>query len=159
MADNLEEHIERRHGNKQKKGNAKLRQLLGGMVKKENSLKDGKIKSVEIEKKFAEEAIFKRTKLTSILPVPKNGAILLKSDIKSSKLVAEAGQTAGNGNICPVCAKEFPKKQAMRTHFEDIHQPGEFPCSGCHKIFTSRNKMSSHYLTHCNPNRKSRRTL
>ena len=34
-------------------------------------------------------------------------------------------------------------------HFEDLHQPGEFPCPGdeklCGKVFTSRNKMSSHY--------------
>ena len=114
------------------------------MVEKENSLKDGKIKSVEIEKKFAEDAIFKKN-LTSILSVPNKYADLLKSNLKSSKLVAEAGQTAGDGNICLFCSTVFPKKQAMKTHFEDIHQAGEFPCCGCHKIFTSRNKMSSNY--------------
>ena len=40
MADNLEEHIKRRHGNKEKKANAKIWQLLGVMVELENSLKD-----------------------------------------------------------------------------------------------------------------------
>ena len=39
-------------------------------------------------------------------------------------------------------------------HFEDLHQPGEFPCPGdesiCGKVFTSRNKMSSHYSRYYN---------
>ena len=43
-ADNLEEYIQRRHGSKHKKANAKIRQLLGDMVKKVNIPKDGKIK-------------------------------------------------------------------------------------------------------------------
>jgi hypothetical protein len=50
--------------------------------------------------------------------------------------------------------------------FEDIHQPGDYPCPGpdCGKVplvlslhssqvFTSRNKMSSHRSRNCNPNK------
>ena len=43
----------------------------------------------------------------------------------------------------------WTKTALLCRHFEDLHQPGEFPCPGderiCGKVFTSRNKMSSHY--------------
>ena len=71
-----------------------------------------------------------------------------------SKHVAEKGEDPGTGTVCPLCSKEFPKNGPMRRHFEDIHQPGEFPCAGCGKVFTSKNKMSSHYSRNC-----KRRTL
>jgi len=68
-------------------------------------------------------------------------------------------QTAGDGTTCPVCSKKFSQNGPMKRHFEDIHKPGNYPCQGCKKVFTSKNKMSSHYSRHCNPNRKNRRTL
>merc|ERR1719432_338993 len=62
----------------------------------------------------------------------------------------------GKGKPCPECNKEFRNQGVLDRHFEDIHQPGEFPCPGdesiCGKVFTSRNKMSSHYSRNCNPN-------
>jgi len=62
----------------------------------------------------------------------------------------------GEGVPCPECNKEFRNQAVLDRHFEDLHQPGEFPCPGdeklCGKVFTSRNKMSSHYSRNCNPN-------
>ena len=55
----------------------------------------------------------------------------------------------GEGHSCPECGKRFKVKTAMLRHFEDLHQPGEFPCKGCGKIFTSKNKQSSHYSRNC----------
>jgi hypothetical protein len=88
------------------------------------------------------------------------------------KEVAAPDMDPGGGTTCLLCAKEFPKNGPMRRHFEDIHQPGEYPCPGpgCGKVlalsrslhppqvFTSKNKMSSHRSRNCNPNKpKSRR--
>ena len=55
----------------------------------------------------------------------------------------------GEGHSCPECGKRFKVKTAMMRHFEDLHQPGEFPCKGCGKMFTSKNKQSSHYSRNC----------
>jgi len=63
-------------------------------------------------------------------------------------------QDPGDGKICPVCSKEFQSNGPMRRHFEDIHQPGEFPCKGCGRVFSSKNKVSSHFSRNC----KDRRT-
>ena len=65
--------------------------------------------------------------------------------------VAQAGpdEDPGSGRECPLCQKEFPANGPMRRHFEDIHQPGEYPCRGCGKVFTSKNKVSSHYSRNC----------
>jgi len=81
--------------------------------------------------------------LTSTSPVLKN------RKGSGSKHVAQKGEDPGNGTVCPLCSKEFPKNGPMRRHFEDIHQPGEFPCAGCGKVFSSKNKMSSHYSRNC----------
>ena len=72
----------------------------------------------------------------------------------SNAILAGPEETAGSGNTCPLCHKEFPSNGPMKRHFEDIHQPGEFPCKGCHKVFSSKNKVSSHYSRNC-----KRRTL
>ena len=108
-------------------------------------------------KKRAEEVELKRKNMTSTTSVPKK-----KSSVNVKKgrqainySIVEPDQTAGEGIVCPICSKEFLKNGPMRRHFEDIHQPGEFPCSGCQKIFTSKNKMSSHYSRHCNPKRRT----
>ena len=62
----------------------------------------------------------------------------------------------GNGVSFMECGKEFKNQAGMDRHFEDIHQPGNFPSPGdkmiCGKVFTSRNNMSSHYSRNCNPN-------
>ena len=55
----------------------------------------------------------------------------------------------GEGHACPECGKRFKVRTAMMRHFEDLHQPGEFPCKGCGKMFTSKNKQSSHYSRNC----------
>jgi len=71
-----------------------------------------------------------------------------------NKKIAAAGDSPGKGTDCPLCGKQFPNNGPMRRHFEDIHQPGEYPCpgEGCGKVFTSKNKMSSHRSRNCNPN-------
>jgi len=78
-----------------------------------------------------------------------------------NKKIADAGEDPGTGTTCPLCGKQFPKNGPMRRHFEDIHQPGEYPCpgEGCGKVFTSKNKMSSHRSRNCNPNKDRRKTL
>jgi len=80
-----------------------------------------------------------------------------------NKQIADANVDPGTGTSCPLCGKQFPKNGPMRRHFEDIHQPGEYPCpgEGCGKIFTSKNKMSSHRSRNCNPNnpKERRQTL
>ena len=67
----------------------------------------------------------------------------------SNAILAGPDDSAGSGNTCPLCHKEFPSNGPMKRHFEDIHQPGEFPCKGCHKVFSSKNKVSSHYSRNC----------
>ena len=122
-----------------------------------------KLKTLDVSiKKDGEEVEVKRKNLTSTTPVPKKNTSKVNKTGNGSTLVAEPDQEPGEGKVCPLCSKEFPKNGPMRRHFEDIHQPGEFPCSGCQKMFTSKNKMSSHYSRHCNPNNpgnKKRRTL
>jgi len=104
-----------------------------------------KLKGMDISiKKDGEEVEVKRKNLTSTTPVPKK-----KGGKGGSNLIAEPGQEPGDGTVCPLCSKEFPKNGPMRSHFVDIHQPGEFPCAGCKKVFTSKNKMSSHYSRNC----------
>jgi len=100
-------------------------------------------KKVKNDDVSVDEETIERKSLSSTIPVPKN-----KKDGGSS-LVAEPGQDPGEGTVCPLCSKEFPKNGPMRNHFVDIHQPGEFPCKGCQKVFTSKNKMSSHYSRNC----------
>jgi len=76
-----------------------------------------------------------------------------------NKKIAAAGDSPGKGTDCPLCGKQFPTNGPMRRHFEDIHQPGEYPCpgEGCGKVFTSKNKMSSHRSRNCNPNNQKAR--
>jgi len=128
--------------------------------------KRGNVKVVEgdsskkLDASIKEEAEVKRKSLTSTTPVPKKKTVVnVKKEKKGNVSVAEPNQTAGDGKVCPMCSKEFRTSAMMRFHFVDIHQPGEFPCKGCQKMFTSKNKMSSHYSRHCNPNRKKRTTL
>ena len=77
--------------------------------------------------------------------------ISVKSKIDESRISIRRTRPGdpGTGHICRLCSKEFPGNGAMRRHFEDIHDPGEYPCKGCGKMFTSRNKVSSHYSRNC----------
>jgi len=89
----------------------------------------------------------------------KNNRSFMKAKLKRNSMVrpkptgdyevAAPGEVAGDGKICRLCDKQFPNNPSMKRHFEDIHQPGEFPCKGCGKIFTSMNKVSSHYSRNC----------
>jgi len=84
----------------------------------------------------------------------KNGSLTKKGSVKKAK--ASPYAEPGQGVPCSECQKEFRNQAVLDRHFEDLHQPGEFPCPGeqdiCGKVFTSRNKMSSHYSRNCNPN-------
>jgi hypothetical protein len=53
----------------------------------------------------------------------------------------------GTGIACPDCGKEFFSQSRMQSHHVDLHQPGHFPCpgQGCGKVFSSKNKQTSHY--------------
>ena len=84
----------------------------------------------------------------------------------------------GKGIACNQCGKEFFTRSRMRNHQVDVHEQGHFPCKGqsatlhskpcftalppgegCPKVFTSMNKMSSHYSKYGpHPNPKTHTT-
>jgi len=177
QSNSLEEHISRKH-KKQNATKNKSKEILKAIDKKngldgEFTLKDFKnasdalkktniatitpkstgkggktvygleTKKVKYDDIETNEGEIERKSLSSTTQVPKN------KKGGGSNLVAEPGQDPGDGTVCPLCEKEFPKNGPMRNHFIDIHQPGEFPCKGCQKVFTSKNKMSSHYSRNC----------
>jgi len=80
----------------------------------------------------------------------------VKADGSAKKPKKSPYVEPGKGHPCKECGKEFRNEATLARHFEDIHQAGEFPCPGdtslCGKVFTSKNKMSSHYSRNCNPN-------
>jgi len=55
------------------------------------------------------------------------------------------------GGVCPFCCKTISGN--IRRHVEDLHVHGEYPCSYCGKIFSSKNKLSNHGY-HCKEKRK-----
>ena len=63
----------------------------------------------------------------------------------------------GEGFPCGDCGRVYRTEAMLKFHYTDVHVQGHFPCKGgCGKIFTSKNKMSSHWSRHCND--KSRRS-
>ena len=63
----------------------------------------------------------------------------------------------GEGFPCGECGRVYRTEAMQKFHYTDVHVQGHFPCKGgCGKIFTSKNKMSSHWSRHCND--KSRRS-
>ena len=63
----------------------------------------------------------------------------------------------GEGFPCGECGRVYKTEAMQKFHYTDVHVQGHFPCKGgCGKIFTSKNKMSSHWSRHCND--KSRRS-
>ena len=66
----------------------------------------------------------------------------------------------GEGFPCRQCGKVFRTENMEKFHYTDVHEQGHFPCKGgCGKIFTSKNKMSSHWSRHCNPRSKNRMSM
>ena len=60
------------------------------------------------------------------------------------------------GGECPICHKV---RTNLKTHIADVHSTGSFPCPVCNKMFTSKNKMGSHWSRICNPNHKTRKSI
>ena len=148
MLDNLLEHLERKH----KKG--KIIKTEGEALITELDNESSPIfidtGAVDIKTEFS------RKHLTKTTPTRKKSKVNPKQKEKRSSVgrsgnpvLAGPNMDAGDGNICRLCSKEFPSNGPMRRHFEDIHNPGVYPCKGCQKIFTSKNKVSSHYSRNC----------
>jgi len=64
-------------------------------------------------------------------------------------IIVGSDEVAGGGRVCRVCGVKFSDPANMKRHFKDVHQPGEFPCKGCGKVYTSFNKHLSHYSRYC----------
>ena len=136
---NLTEHLERKH---------RVIQPVEGREDTATVFVDTKIGLTERS--------FNRNIQTKQNPIKKKSRVSTKSTAERRKSLGRTGVTllthhgdAGTGNICRLCSKEFLNNGAMRRHFEDIHCPGEYPCKGCGKMFTSKNKVSSHYSRNC----------
>jgi len=52
--------------------------------------------------------------------------------------------------VCLMCNKTCTRKQDVTNHVQNIHLPGNYPCTMCAKTFKSRNSLS----VHCNRNHK-----
>ena len=66
----------------------------------------------------------------------------------------------GEGFPCRECGKVFRTENMEKFHYTDCHVQGHYPCKGgCGKIFTSKNKMSSHWSRHCNPRKQNRMSM
>ena len=93
---------------------------------------------------------------TSKTPTSKTISVKVESTSKKSRAPKNHIEPPpGEGVACPDCGKRFRSRGPMLRHFEDLHQPGEYPCRGCGRVFTSKNKVSSHFSRNC----KSRMSL
>jgi len=82
----------------------------------------------------------------SLVKKPKEESVQIKKDRRSG-VEAKPARRSGVGKECPECSKVVGN---LKTHIEDMHSPpGHFPCSGCGKVYTSKNKQSSHYSRNC----------
>lgn len=149
MPDNLSEHLSRKH-NKLIKTEAGAGAVI---IELDNEVSPVFIdtRTVDIKPEFTKTT---PTRKKSKVNLKQKGKAKRSSVGRSDPVLAGANMEAGDGKICRLCFKEFPSNGPMRRHFEDIHNPGEYPCKGCQKIFTSKNKVSSHYSRNC-----KRRTL
>ena len=89
---------------------------------------------------------------------PTNKKISVKAESSNKKPRAPKNHIEpppGEGVACPECGKRFRSRGPMLRHYEDLHQPGEYPCRGCGRVFSSKNKVSSHFSRNC----KSRMSL
>ena len=113
----------------------------------------------------------KRSQPASIPKTTSNGKIPRGLRNKNSKLISNKRRSVnprrpqqdipeGEGFPCRECGKIFRTESMEKFHYTDVHEQGYFPCKGgCGKIFTSKNKMSSHWSRHCNPRNKSRMSM
>jgi len=171
MKDNLNEHLLRKHKVKvTNKSGVKITPVVSS-GSKPNNMKRKSLPNVKFEKVSQQVDEHENEEddsdpLTSTPERKKSRRSEMKRDLSQKVkvvgkrtsgggMVAEPDEDPGNGLTCPLCQKEFQSNGPMRRHFEDIHQPGEYPCRGCNKVFSSKNKMSSHYSRNC----KSRRSL
>jgi len=95
------------------------------------------------------------------------GSISLTGDVKKEfvsrkfskfdeePVIVGPEEKPGRGRVCRVCGKKLSDTMNMRRHFKDVHQPGEFPCQVCGKIYTSSNKVYSHYTRYCKQKKSS----
>lgn len=129
LSDNLEEHISRRHpaqAKQMKSTSAKVMKLQRGFQK-------------QIQIKSSISMVKSKSKKRMSMPVTQH-----RQDIPE-----------GEGFPCGECGRVYKTESMQKFHYTDVHVQGHFPCRGnCGKVFTSSNKMSSHYSRHCNPNRK-----
>ena len=90
------------------------------------------------EKKLNQTSCSKTTPLTGKKKSKLNQSksIHINRSRGPDKELAGATDDPGSGITCPLCKKEFPNNGKMKRHFEDIHQPGEYPCpgAGCGKV-------------------------
>ena len=168
MKDNLNEHLLRKHKVKvTNKSGVKITPVVSS--KPNNNVRRQSVPNVKFEKvsRVEDENDENEDPLTSTPERKKSRRSEMKRDLSQkvkvqgrrtsvgNGMLAETDENPGDGLSCPLCQKEFKANGPMRRHFEDIHQPGEFPCRGCNKVFSSKNKMSSHYSRNC----KARRSL
>jgi len=71
------------------------------------------------------------------------------SKFDDDPVIVGPDEKPGQGRVCRVCGKKLSDTMNMRRHFKDVHQPGEYPCQVCGKIYTSPNKVYSHYKRYC----------
>jgi len=71
-----------------------------------------------------------------------------KDKMKKERKGSDGQDTLKGSGVCPVCAKTVSARN-LKRHMEDIHCPGVFPCPHCGKVFSSRNKLSSHVTQTC----------
>ena len=133
VEENLLEHVARRHParkqTKKDKKSANLRKISGS-VKIAGGFQNKKDKIISRKKKS---------------PNPRRQ----QQDIPE-----------GEGFPCRECGKVFRTENMEKFHYTDVHEQGHFPCKGgCGKIFTSKNKMSSHWSRHCNPRSRNRMSM
>ena len=140
LLDNLSEHLERKH------------KLFKTETVTTELEEESSPVFIDIKTEFG------RKPLTKTSPDRKKSKINLKQKARAKRssvgrsenpILAGPNMEAGDGKICRLCSKEFLRNGPMRRHFEDIHNPGVYPCPGCQKIFTSKNKVSSHYSRNC----------
>lgn len=92
----------------------------------------------------------------------KSSMSIVKTQKKKSMQMTQHRQDIpeGEGFPCGECGRVYKTEAMQKFHYTDVHVQGHFPCRGdCGKIFTSKNKMSSHWSRHCNPNNRKRNSL
>ena len=61
--------------------------------------------------------------------------------VKEQKVKEQKGQVQ-----CPQCAKSVPPK-GLRRHIQDVHEPPQFKCTICDKVFSRNTNLKRHMET------------